>query len=142
MRDEDSPARAPQPWQPESRPRVLAMLGKLAEECNELAAICSRITIQGLDGIHPDDGRPNRAHLEDEIADVAALTGLTMSGVAWGQFSTWPLSRAFCDVPKDPLDYDRVERRRNAKKHFLLMWLEGLSHEPRAALKAEGRADG
>ncbi|WCS66537.1 hypothetical protein TMCBR2_gp052 [Caulobacter phage TMCBR2] len=130
--------RHPEPWQPENRPRVLALLGKLAEEATELAGIASRIIIQGLDAPHSDDGRPNRLHLEDELADVAALAGLTMSGIGWREFvqltSEEALAAGANATPLavgwgESLDYDRVEARREAKKRFLLEWLGSLSHE-------------
>lgn len=150
MTDEDLKAvdRHPSPWQPESRPRVLALIGKLGEEATELAGICARITIQGLDAPHSDDGRPNRVHLEDEIADVAACTGLTMSGVGWRDCTlaadgvTVLFHTGSC-IGQGALDYDRVEARREAKKRFLLAWLTSLSCEPppgRDAIMAAYRA--
>ncbi|WP_375599353.1 hypothetical protein [Devosia sp. Naph2] len=60
------------PWLPEQDRHRLAVLGKLAEECNELAGRAVRCIIQGLDEVDPDTGRTNRAELEREIADVEA----------------------------------------------------------------------
>lgn len=59
-------------WMPETDQHRLAALGKLAEECNELAGRASRSIIQGLDAIDPASGRTNREELEREIADVEA----------------------------------------------------------------------
>ena len=60
------------PWHPEQDRHRLAVLGKLAEECNELAGRAARCIIQGLDEVDPDSGRTNREELEREIADVEA----------------------------------------------------------------------
>ncbi|AYD87703.1 hypothetical protein [Caulobacter phage Kronos] len=147
MTDEELRAqeRHPEPWQPETRPRVLALLGKLAEEATELAGIASRIIIQGLDAPHSDDGRPNRLHLEDELADVAALAGLAMSGMGWSEFVQLTTEEALAAGhqlrvvtvdTKQALDYDRVEARREAKKRFLVQWLTALSHMAPSELAA------
>jgi NTP pyrophosphatase (non-canonical NTP hydrolase) len=66
----------PNLWIPEQNQVHLALLGKLAEEANELGGRAARCIIQGLDGIDPEDGRLNREHLADEIADVRALCDL------------------------------------------------------------------
>lgn len=60
------------PWMPEQSRSRLAILGKLAEECGELAARASRCIVQGLDELDPDTGRTNREELRREIADVEA----------------------------------------------------------------------
>lgn len=60
------------PWMPEQDRLRLAVLGKLGEECSELAARASRCIIHGLDETDPDTGRLNRAELAREAADVAA----------------------------------------------------------------------
>jgi hypothetical protein len=60
------------PWMPEQNRIRLAVLGKLVEECNELAARATRCIIQGIDERDPETERPNRAELEREIADVSA----------------------------------------------------------------------
>ena len=46
-------------WIPESDPMVLRRVGKTGEECAELSKVCSRITIQGLDGVDPATGESN-----------------------------------------------------------------------------------
>lgn len=59
-------------WMPETDQHRLAVLGKLIEECNELAGRAARCIIQGLDAIDPDSGRLNWEELAREIADVNA----------------------------------------------------------------------
>lgn len=59
-------------WMPEQDQHRLAVLGKLAEECNELAGRAARCIIQGLDASDPASGRSNREELEREMADVEA----------------------------------------------------------------------
>ncbi len=66
-------------WIPESDPMVLRRVGKTGEECAELAKICSRITIQGLDGVDPATGESNREALAKEIADVWAQCQVTIA---------------------------------------------------------------
>lgn len=61
-----------QPWQGEERKNIRLAIGKLCEEASELAGICARIAIQGLDGIDPKSGKCNRDALEDEMSDVLA----------------------------------------------------------------------
>ncbi len=65
-------------WIPESDPMVLRRAGKTGEECAELAKVCSRITIQGLDGVDPATGESNRRALAKEIADVVAQCLVTI----------------------------------------------------------------
>lgn len=60
------------PWMPEQDQLRLAALGKLAEECNELAGRAVRCIIQGINETDPDSGRTNHSELEREIADVQA----------------------------------------------------------------------
>lgn len=64
------------PWMPEQDRLRLAVLGKLAEECSELAGRAARCIIQGLDENDPDSGRTNREELAREIADVEACIGM------------------------------------------------------------------
>lgn len=59
-------------WLPEQDRHRLAVLGKLAEECNELSGRAVRCIIQGLDECDPTTGRTNREELAREIADVEA----------------------------------------------------------------------
>ncbi|ULK98883.1 hypothetical protein [Bradyrhizobium sp. I71] len=68
--------RDPNPWHPITDAVDLKHLGKLGEECNELGAIISRAIIQGIDGLDPETGIPNRVNIEDEIADVLANIAL------------------------------------------------------------------
>lgn len=63
------------PWMPEQDQIRLAVLGKLIEECNELAGRSARCIIQGIDEADPTSGRTNLAELEREIADVMACIG-------------------------------------------------------------------
>lgn len=60
------------PWMPEQDRLRLAVLGKLIEECNELAGRAARCIIQGLDESDPASHRTNREELAREIADVEA----------------------------------------------------------------------
>ncbi len=59
-------------WLPEQDRHRLAVLGKLAEECNELGARAARCIIHGLDEKDPATGRTNREELAREMADVEA----------------------------------------------------------------------
>ena len=62
------------PWMPEQDRIRLAVLGKLIEECNELAGRAARCIIQGIDERDPDSGLTNRTEMAREIADVIACT--------------------------------------------------------------------
>lgn len=68
-------------WTPESDPMVLRRVGKTGEECAELSKVCSRITIQGLDGVDPATGETNRQALQKEIADVIAQCFVTIKSL-------------------------------------------------------------
>ena len=68
-------------WIPESSPMVLRRVGKTGEECAELAKVCSRITIQGLDGVDPATGESNRRALAKEVADVMAQCQVTIDAL-------------------------------------------------------------
>jgi NTP pyrophosphatase (non-canonical NTP hydrolase) len=68
-------------WIPESDPMVLRRVGKTGEECAELAKVCSRITIQGLDGVDPATGDSNRRALAKEVADVLAQCEVTIQAL-------------------------------------------------------------
>lgn len=63
-------------WFPEQDQHRLAVLGKLAEECNELAARASRCIIHGLKEVDPVSGRTNAEELSREIADVEACLAI------------------------------------------------------------------
>lgn len=73
MNTEDIPDRHPGMWIPESNPETIALLSKMAEEASELASRCNRAIMQGWDGVDPDSGRTNAAHVWDETADVDAM---------------------------------------------------------------------
>lgn len=59
-------------WMPETNPSILRRIGKTDEEIHELGKVLARIIIQGMAGVDPSTGVPNRAALTDEIADVYA----------------------------------------------------------------------
>lgn len=60
------------PWMPITDPLDLAILGKLGEECNELAGRLFRTIIQGTNEPDPKSGLYNLAEIKMEIADVKA----------------------------------------------------------------------
>lgn len=64
------------PWMPEQDRIRLATLGKLAEECSELAGRAARCIIQGANEVDPDTGRTNAEELAREIADVEACIAM------------------------------------------------------------------
>lgn len=68
-------------WTPESNPMILRRVGKTGEECAELSKVCSRITIQGLDGVDPATGETNRQALQKEISDVVAQCYTTINAL-------------------------------------------------------------
>lgn len=68
-------------WTPESSPMILRRVGKTGEEAAELGKVCSRITIQGIDGTDPATGETNRAALAKEIADVVAQCYTTINAL-------------------------------------------------------------
>lgn len=65
-------------WIPESNPKILRRVGKTSEEAAELLKVCSRITIQGIDGVDPETGKSNTQALCEEIADVIAQCEITI----------------------------------------------------------------
>lgn len=65
-------------WQPEQGKLELALLGKYAEEVNELGTVIARCIIQGIREVEPVTGKPNHVWLEEEIADVGAAGGLVV----------------------------------------------------------------
>lgn len=81
----------------------LAAIGKLQEELGELQSALARCVIQGVGGLEPETGKPNREWLEDELADVEALTRIVTS---------------FLNVTPDP---QRIERKFNMKMGWLMM---------------------
>ena len=90
------------PWHPMIRPIDLKHLGKLSEEFGEAAAAVSRCIIQGIDEHEPITHKPNRAWLEDEIADVLANVALV--------------------IDHFKLDLPRIEARVARKKDHLREW--------------------
>lgn len=78
METDDIPTQPISDWIPISNPLELALLGKLGEEACELGAALFRCVIQGIDEAQPVSGKVNRAWVEEEIADVMALTTLVI----------------------------------------------------------------
>jgi hypothetical protein len=68
----------PSLWNTMQDERDRRVIGKLLEELTELGTAASRCLIQGIDECEPSTGKPNKEWLEDEIADVRAMTLLTM----------------------------------------------------------------
>jgi len=82
MDTKDIPKDGPSDWRREPSERRNAVIGKLGEECSELAGRCLRSMIQGLDEKDPDTGRTNLDHLQDEVADVLAQIDLAKEFLA------------------------------------------------------------
>lgn len=59
-------------WKPETDVILHQALGKLAEECSELAKIATRCMIQGYAEADPTTQKANRTQLMEEVADVRA----------------------------------------------------------------------
>lgn len=59
-------------WKPEEDVVLHQALGKLAEECSELAKIATRCMIQGYAEDDPVTKKLNRTQLMEEVADVKA----------------------------------------------------------------------
>lgn len=97
----------PSPWHPETDPKRLKVLGKLAEETNELGSALARCIIQGIDEREPVTGKLNREWLEDEIADVLANIGIAMRNL--------------------DLDRERICLRADRKEAYVQRWLDGLT---------------
>jgi hypothetical protein len=106
-------------WIPESDPFIRITVGKLAEECNELAKVCARIEIQGINGIDPDTGRTNLEELWREVADVMAATDVADMVIP---------------IPATVDVRDRRERKRNG----FLRWHGMLRDEIAKSLRAMG----
>lgn len=103
----------PSPWHPEADPQRLKVLGKLAEEANELGAALARCIIQGIDEAEPVTGKVNRVWLEDEIADVMANISIA--------------TRHF------GLDQIRIDTRRLRKAAYIQRWVDGLTRPEETA---------
>jgi hypothetical protein len=70
-------------WLPATDPLLVGLLAKLGEESGELATICSRCIAQGgLDEKDPATGKLNRDALQDELADVSAISFLAVEYLA------------------------------------------------------------
>lgn len=95
----------PSKWIPITDLKTLALLGKLAEEANELGAIIARSIIQGLDGANPETGEVNIAALAKEIADVRGLSQLTIRRLALDESAI----------------AERAARKRNMKQEWIEM---------------------
>lgn len=120
MEDHELKAKAhPSPWMPETDAANLKVLGKLAEELAEGGSAASRCIIQGIDEREPITGKPNRAWLEDEIADIMANIQIT--------------------VDHFDLDKDRILRRCDRKREYLMAWLAPLSPSSLHPSPDEGR---
>lgn len=109
MEDKDIPKDGPSDWQPITEKYILARLGKLGEEACELSAILFRCIIQGIDEREPVTGKLNREALEDEIADVTALSGLAID-----YFN---------------LDLVRMQRRAQQKRNYKQPWFYALEKQ-------------
>ncbi|MFN7882631.1 MAG: hypothetical protein ACK5PF_06415 [bacterium] len=94
----------PSPWNPETDPARLKVLGKLSEELGELSSAVARCTIQGIDEAQPVTGKPNREWITEEIADVIACITLVRT-----DFN---------------LDMDLIGTRAEAKLAYLRDWVE------------------
>jgi hypothetical protein len=62
------------PWVPCVEAGVVKVLGKCMEEYAEAISSMARVLIQGIDGVHPVTGKPNREWLVEELGDVQATT--------------------------------------------------------------------
>lgn len=90
------------PWKPMQDPLDLKCLGKLLEELNECGSAAARCIIQGIHESEPVTGKPNKAQLEEEIADVTATISLV--------------------VERYKLDLDFIMNRAQKKREQLLSW--------------------
>lgn len=95
-------AERPSKWIPITNLVDLAHLGKLGEEAGELSSIVSRCIIQGIDEADPETGKRNRYALEEEIADVMAMSALA--------------------IERFGLDYIRILERNKRKQNMKRAW--------------------
>lgn len=95
------------PWMPETDRERLKVLGKLAEECNELGSAIARCIIQGIDEREPVTGKWNREWLMEELADVRANVSIAIEFFQ--------------------LDVDLIAARQARKKGNILRWLFGIN---------------
>ena len=96
------------PWRPDTDLMHLALLGKLAEEANELGAILARCIIQGINEREPVTGKPNAVALENEMGDV--LAGIRLATSRLG------------------LNESRIAERAAAKQVYLSGWHKQIDH--------------
>jgi hypothetical protein len=66
------------PWIPMTNPVDKKLVGKLLEELGEATSATARAFIQGLDEVEPTTGKVNRRWLQEELADVRALSELAI----------------------------------------------------------------
>ena len=95
------------PWVAISDTKHLKILGKFGEELAELQKAVMRCIIQGINEIDPESGKTNRQALEEELADVSALT----------------------QVVEDEFDLRILWERMETKRERQYMWMDGLSVE-------------
>lgn len=110
METKDIPTEKVSEWQPITNKHDLALLGKLIEEAGELSAAAARCIIQGLDECEPKTGKPNRQWLEEELADVSALTAFAIHRLS--------------------LDKKAIGDRQARKIAFKTPWFVSLSEKP------------
>jgi hypothetical protein len=78
MDNKDIPRKPLSNWHPMADPHTVAVIGKLGEEVTDLGSALFRSIIQGIDEKEPETLKPNREWLEEEIADVLAMTELAI----------------------------------------------------------------
>lgn len=101
---------APSDWQPITNKHDLAVIGKLGEEACELGSALFRCVIQGIDEREPKTHKVNRQWMEEEIADVMALTTLAVERLG--------------------LDMAAIEARRDRKMAYKAPWFANLADAP------------
>lgn len=110
METDDIPDKPLSNWQPITNKHDLAVLGKLAEEVNELGKAIARTIIQGgIYEVDPETKKTNKAALEDEIADVYAMAHI--------------LTESF------NLDSMAIMRRKLRKIFYKKLWLKSLEEQ-------------
>ena len=100
----------PSKWVPMKDPRLLAAIGKLGEEVNELGAIIFRCIIQGINEKDPETGKHNLVALAEEIADVRALSAIV--------------------IKETHLDWVTILERAERKSKMKNKWLDQLGPKP------------
>ena len=109
MEDKDIPTTEVSDWQPITNKLDLAILGKLGEELSECATAIFRCIIQGIDEKQPVTGKVNKEWLEDEMADIIA-----MSEFVFQHFN---------------LDRERMTDRARKKHSYKVPWFASLRKE-------------